>query len=513
MKTPLLLCILDGLGISSKNEGNAWSHATTPCLDRLNRQSPTSELITHGLRVGLPEGQMGNSEVGHLNIGAGSVVEQWLVRISNGLSKEYLENSQAFNEVFRKCTGKIHLVGLYSDGGVHSHSTHFKTLISALSSMSQSPLCLHLFTDGRDCSPRESINVINDLVSFNEEFENTSICTLSGRFYGMDRDNRWERTEKAYHTIVGNCSTEFTDPVSYIKSNYENDTTDEFIEPAKASTYEGIEQGDIIIFCNFRADRMRQIVNVFSNPEFNEFERSKKFPHQQEYCIGMTQYDARSPLKTLFMPQNIEHHLGSVLAENQLTQVRAAETEKYPHVTYFLSGGNETQLVGEERILASSPRDVTTYDEKPEMSAFELTEKLCSHLKSTPSDCYIVNFANCDMVGHTGDFKAAIKAVETVDSCLQQLLSLVVDEMGGSALVFADHGNAEQMVNYADGSPHTAHTCNPVPLYFVSKNKDQQSWKLSSGGALCDIAPTALEILGLKQPQQMTGRSLLIKES
>ena len=499
-KFPTLLCILDGLGLNPKSEGNAVHAAKKPTLDRLFKECPTTTLLTHGTRVGLPEGHMGNSEVGHLNIGAGRVVEQWLYRISRDLPKVIAET-----KLENKNT--VHVIGLFSQGGVHSDLSHMKILCEALLAKGAPKIQLHLISDGRDTSPNIFRKDLGELVPFLEKHPAIQIASVSGRFYAMDRDKRWERTEQAFRVIVngagdaiGSSPAEIT---KYIEASYAKSITDEFIEPRTTSGTK-ILPDETIVFFNFRADRMRQLVGAISQANFTEFDR-KTSAHKSDNILCMTSYDERFKLRALFEATSIKNHLGEAISKAGLSQLRTAETEKYPHVTYFLNGLIETPLTGETREMVASPKDVKTYDLKPEMSAHGVEEIVIKGLNSNNYDLIVANFANCDMVGHTGILSAATKAVEVVDGCLGRILEALATK-GGRALIIADHGNAEQMIDYDSGLPHTAHTTFPVPAILVGYD---QSTKLRDGGALCDVAPTVLNMLGLTQPTEMTGKSLI----
>lgn len=479
------MVILDGVGISPDSSGNAVALANTPNLDRLLREYPNATLITHSERVGLPEGQMGNSEVGHLNIGAGRVIEQWLVRINRELKERSFVNSHQWKEFLNK-GNRIHLIGLVSDGGVHSSVEHLKSLLDILPKDKE--ILVHAITDGRDTSPTSGLPLLKSL----ELPDNTKLVSIIGRYYAMDRDTRWERTKVAYDAILnkGNCSDLF----KVYEASYDGGVTDEFIKPIVATDYDGVREGDLVLYWNYREDRMRQIVKVLSVESFDSFER---IPFKDR-TLCFTDYDATFKLPVLFHPKDIQNTLGEVISKAGLSQLRVAETEKYPHVTYFLNGGEEIPFKGEDRVLIPSPRDVPTYDKKPEMSAYGVTDAVIEGFKKY--DLVVVNFANGDMVGHTGDLIAAIKAVETVDTCLGRILDNLGDR---EALIFADHGNCEVMIE--NGQPHTAHTTNPVPVILVTKEK----LTLRDGGALCDIAPTVLKRMGIQAPREMTGESLV----
>ena len=499
-----LVCILDGFGLNSKEEGNAVAQARKPNIDRLMRSCPMTTLITHGERVGLPDGQMGNSEVGHLNIGAGREVEQWLLRISRALKGEFLSSSSQWREFVSvaQSSPTIHVIGLYSSGGVHSHLNHLHLLIERLLKESKSEVRLHLFTDGRDVSPNSARDDIEALQQFLSDKPRCKISTICGRFYGMDRDKRWERTKKAYDLIVKGVGASESDPLDFLERSYAEGITDEFIEPGVVNSAP-VKEGDSIVFFNFREDRMRQIVRSLVVSDFDGFPREAT-PVKSQNILCFTDYDHTFHLPFLFEQLEIKNHLGEVVSSHGLRQLRVAETEKYPHVTYFLNGGIEKPYRGEDRVMVPSPRDVKTYDQKPEMSAAEVTQKVIEGISSRQYGLIVVNFANCDMVGHTGDLSAAVKAVETVDNCLGLIIG-ELEKINGVAVIFADHGNAEQMVNYSDGSPFTAHTTYPVPFIIFGHSTKT----LRQGGALCDVAPTVLQIMGISQPKEMTGQSLI----
>jgi 2,3-bisphosphoglycerate-independent phosphoglycerate mutase len=503
------LIILDGLGINPREEGNAVRQASTPCLDRLFESCPNATLTTHGKSVGLPEGQMGNSEVGHLNIGAGRVIKQSLVRIADDLNEKYLEMSDPFQrwKTHLAPESTIHLIGLMSDGGVHSHIDHLLKLIHLLGNLNK-PIKLHLITDGRDTSPTGGISYLEAVDHITKQFESVSIASICGRYFAMDRDKRWERVEVAYRTIMEGANQLHSSPFEFLSNRYSEEQTDEYIEPASFGDYQGIQTNDAAIFYNFRADRMRQFVRASVDPDFNHFPRSNIF--EKARVLTFTEYEKDFPLPCVFPAQTISDHIGAVIADRGLSQLRAAETEKYPHVTYFFNGGIEKQCPQEERILVPSPKDVATYDQKPEMSAYELTDAVLEKLKNEAFSFCVVNYANCDMVGHTGVLAAAIKAVETVDTCLHKLLEFL-QANGWCALVIADHGNAEQMIDYTTNEPHTAHTTYPVPIVLAAMPAEHplaNRPKLDPG-ALCDIAPTLLALMGIPKRESMTGRALI----
>jgi 2,3-bisphosphoglycerate-independent phosphoglycerate mutase len=499
-KAPTLLCILDGLGLNPNSKGNAVAAAKKPTLDRLFTECPWTTLATHGTQVGLPDAHMGNSEVGHLNIGAGRVVEQWLYRISRDLPRVIAGTTFETKQ-------PIHIIGLFSHGGVHSDLAHMKILCEALINKGAKKIQLHIIADGRDTPPMSVKKDLLELAPFLDKHREIQIASLSGRFYSMDRDKRWERTEQAFNTIAlghgKKIGPSVENVIKAIEQSYAQNISDEFIEPV-TTTGTQINKDDLVIFYNFRADRMRQIVAALCQDNFSGFARSNP-THERSKTLCMTSYDETFNLPCLFEATTINNHLGEVVSRSGLTQLRTAETEKYPHVTYFLNGLIEPPLPGESREMVPSPRDVKTYDLKPEMSAAGVEEIVVRGINSNKYDLIVVNFANCDMVGHTGIIAAATKAVEIVDGCLGRILEALANK-GGKALVIADHGNAEQMVDYETGLPHTAHTTFPVPAILFGYDK---STKLRAGGALCDVAPTLLQMLGVTQPAEMTGSSLL----
>jgi 2,3-bisphosphoglycerate-independent phosphoglycerate mutase len=504
----VVLLILDGLGLNEQREGNALALADTPCLDALFESKPWTTLRTDGSRVGLPEGQMGNSEVGHLNIGAGRVVEQPLVAISKKLSGEFLASSAAyFNFLSSTSGGAIHLMGLFSPGGVHSHQEHLFLLLNQLKKDFAGDIFLHLITDGRDTGPKSALSEVKNLEAhLSQSYPGVSIASLCGRFYAMDRDKRWERTEQAFKILSEAKGAHFPTASSAIEASYSQGVTDEFIEPVIIRPSPLLEN-DGIIFWNFREDRMRQIAAALGAKHFDGFARPRG-AHTLQKILCFSDYDPELNLAHIFGPHVISNFLGEVVAKAGLRQLRLAETEKYAHVTYFLNGGSEAKLWGEERIMVPSPRDVKTYDQKPQMSAWGVTEELIAAIKSKKFDLIVTNYANCDMVGHTGSLEATVKAVETVDSCLQRILETLKDYPEYVAIVTADHGNCEQMINPLDKTPHTAHTTFPVPLFILKGNGALEP---RAGGALCDLAPTILDVMGLDKPQEMTGSSLLVK--
>ena len=499
---PLLLMILDGFGIAPK-EGNAIAAANKPNLDRLFASNPITQIGASGLDVGLPDGQMGNSEVGHTNIGAGRIVYQELTRITKAIEDGPFFENEAFLsavENAKKNGSALHLIGLLSDGGVHSHITHLYGLLELAKRHGLTKVYVHALLDGRDVPPASGKDFVAACAEKMKEIGVGEIATVMGRYYAMDRDNRWERVEKAYSAMVYREGVQAADPVQAVADSYANDVTDEFVVPVVCEKGAPIQANDSVIFYNFRPDRAREITRTFVDPDFSGFERKNGFFPLTYVC--MTQYDATMPnVQVAFKPESLENTFGEYISQKGLKQLRIAETEKYAHVTFFFNGGVEKQYDGEDRILVKSPK-VATYDLQPEMSASEVTDKLVAAIESGKYDVIILNFANCDMVGHTGVFEAAVKAVEAVDTCVGRVTDAVAAQ-GGVTLITADHGNADRMVD-DDGSPFTAHTTNPVPFCVVGYD-----CKLREGGRLADIAPTMLQILGLPQPAEMTGKSLI----
>eukprot|EP01037_Dinobryon_pediforme_P001496 gene1496-1518_t len=495
-----MLVILDGWGCSSIKADNAVALASTPNFDRLWAANPHAQLRTSGLDVGLPDGQMGNSEVGHLNIGAGRVVMQDLPRIGNAIADGSIASLPAMRALIaalKASGGTCHLMGLLSPGGVHSHQDHAVALARVLADAGVSTVA-HVFMDGRDTPPRAGGGYLKQ---FQQALpEAVRIGTMSGRYYAMDRDKRWDRVSKAYCAIAEGQGASFADAGSTMDDAYGREVTDEFIVPAVIGGYRGMADGDAILCFNFRADRARELLGAFVEPEFDGFERKRVIRFAA--CVGMTRYsDELAPFMTaLFAPQTMDNLLGQVVAQAGLTQLRMAETEKYPHVTYFMNGGIEVANPGEDRVMVPSPK-VATYDLQPEMSAPELTDKAVAAIEAGTHDMILLNFANADMVGHSGILAAAIKAVETVDTCLGRIADAIAAR-GGALLVTADHGNAEMMRDPVTGQPHTAHTTNPVPVMLTNSPGPLHD------GRLADIAPTLLALLDLKQPAEMTGRAL-----
>lgn len=507
---PTMLMILDGWGIAAAGPGNAVQLARTPALDHLFQTCPHTRLFTSGDAVGLPEGVMGNSEVGHLNIGAGRVVYQDLLRIDKAIADGTFFNNPTMTTAMRRAVrtgGKLHLMGLVSDGGVHSQLTHLFALLDLAGHLGMKQVFVHVILDGRDTPPDKGVEYVRALEKYMSDNGCGRIATVCGRFYAMDRDTRWQRTEKAFRLYTEGLGVVHTDPVVGIEQSYRNGESDEFVKPIviaqdDGSPYALVEDGDTIVFFNFRADRARQLTSAFTETEFSGFARVKQ-PRLDDY-ICMTTYDEHFGLPVVFPPERLESILGSVVSEHGLRQLRIAETEKYAHVTYFFNGGEEKAFPGEDRCLIPSVRDVPTYDHKPEMSAVAVTEEVLQRIASDRYEFIVLNFANMDMVGHTGVLAAAIKACETVDGCVGRIVQAVTAK-GGALIITADHGNAETMLE-ENGKIHTAHTTNPVPLILVSEQHRRASLR---EGVLGDIAPTILELMGLDQPAQMTGKSLI----
>lgn len=505
MGKKVILTILDGWGISPSKEISAVDKANTPFVDSLYQKYPHATLRTDGMNVGLPEGQMGNSEVGHMNLGAGRIVYQDLVKINLAVEKDTLKNEPVLEQAFdyaKNNNKAVHFLGLVSDGGVHSHINHLKGLAKAANDYGITKKYVHAFTDGRDVDPHSGKAFIEDLQE-NFKTNNTKLASIVGRYYAMDRDQRWERIEKAYDLLVkGEAETYTENPSEILQKSYDEGVSDEFIKPICITENDKpvakIEEGDVVIFFNFRTDRGRQLTQALSQQDF-PMNDMKSLPL---YFVTMTKYDDTfKNVNVVFKKDNIKATLGEVLEYTGKTQIRAAETEKYPHVTFFFSGGREEPFRDEKRIMVNSPK-VATYDLQPEMSAYELRDKIVNEISEKSGDFICLNFANPDMVGHTGDFNAAVKACETVDECLKDVVT-EAEKQDYSVIVIADHGNSETMVN-PDGSPNTAHTTNPVP--FILVDKDVKSIK---DGILGDIAPTILDLMDIEKPDLMTQNSLL----
>ena len=508
--SPVVLVILDGWGYREATEGNALAAAKTPVMDSLWAAYPSTLIRTSGKDVGLPEGQMGNSEVGHLNIGAGRVVPQELVRISDAVEDGTIRENTALVQVCQKVKGrasKLHLVGLCSEGGVHSHLDHLLGLLDFAKSQGLSDVCIHAITDGRDTRPTDGVEAIQKIQDHIDKIGVGRITTLSGRYYAMDRDKRWDRVKQAYDVMTQDGSGDGRAVIEVLKASYESDITDEFVQPTRIAPG-ALEPGDGVIFFNFRPDRARQLTQALVDPAFNGFERDQIQPLT---FATFTQYEPSFPVLVAFEPQNLDNILGEVIARNGLLQFRTAETEKYAHVTYFFNGGLELPFDGEDRELVQSPM-VATYDRAPAMSAVAVTDVVIAAIAKRIYSLIVINYANTDMVGHTGNMEACVQAVETVDRCMGRLIESI-NKAGGTALITADHGNAEYMFD-EEGRPWTAHTTNPVPFILVEGEGLKipghgTDVVLRNDGRLADIAPTILEILRLPQPIEMTGRSLL----
>jgi 2,3-bisphosphoglycerate-independent phosphoglycerate mutase len=501
---PAVLLILDGWGYSESDDFNAIHAARTPVWDRLWQEHPHTLIGTAGADVGLPAGQMGNSEVGHLNLGAGRVVFQELTRVSRAVeSGEFFSNTaltQAIDKA-RAANGALHIFGLLSPGGVHSHEKHIHALVRMAVERGCEKVFMHAFLDGRDTPPRSAAPSLEALQKVMDEVGGGRIATIIGRYYAMDRDNRWERVQVAYDMLTqGSAEFEAADAQAALQAAYDRDETDEFVKATRIGDPAPIEDGDAVVFMNYRADRARELTRTFIEQDFDGFQR-EKVPRLSAY-VSLTEYNEEFLIPVAFPPERLSNGFGEYLAQNGRRQLRLAETEKYAHVTFFFNGGREEAFEGEERILVPSPK-VATYDLQPEMSAPEVTDNLVAAIESGDYDAIICNFANPDMVGHTGIYEAAVRAIETIDRCLGRIID-ALQRAGGELLITADHGNAEQMVDRETGQPHTAHTNNPVPLIYVGREAF-----LREDGALCDIAPTLLQIMGLEQPAEMSGRSLV----
>jgi len=492
--------ILDGWGTSPDPEVSAIEHAKTPFIDSLYDNYPSAELLTYGMHVGLPDGQMGNSEVGHMNLGAGRIVYQDLAKINKAVKANTLKDEPVLKKAFEHAitnNKSVHFLGLVSDGGVHSHIDHLKALITASDAAGVSNAYIHAFTDGRDVDPKSGKAFLEDLSAFCSD-KNAKLATIIGRYFAMDRDQRWERVKKAYDLLVHAKGTTYGTASEAMQESYAQGVTDEFIEPVVLDSNATVKEGDVIIFFNFRTDRGRELTQALSQTDFGEYDM-QKLPL---YYVTMTNYDdSFKKVQVVYDKANLDDTLGEVLSQNGKNQIRIAETEKYPHVTFFFNGGREAPFTGEARIMCDSPK-VATYDLKPEMSAFEIRDAIIPELQKQEADFVCLNFANPDMVGHTGVMEAAIKACEAVDQCANAVITSGL-ENGYTTLVIADHGNCDTMVN-PDGSPNTAHTTNPVPLILVDPDI-----KTIQNGVLGDIAPTVLKLLGVTQPEAMTQKALI----
>ena len=509
-KKPTVLMILDGYGLNDKTAGNAVAEANTPVMDKLMANCPFVRGNASGLFVGLPDGQMGNSEVGHLNMGAGRIVYQDLTKITKAIEDgDFFENP----ELVKACrnakeqNSALHLFGLVSDGGVHSHNSHIYGLLELAKRQGVSKVYVHCFLDGRDTPPASGKDYVQELVDKMAEIGVGEVATVMGRYYAMDRDNRWDRVEKAYNAMVKGEGVQADSAVEAVQQSYDKNETDEFVLPTvvmkNGAPTATIKDGDSVIFFNFRPDRAREITRTFCDDAFDGFDRGERV---KTTYVCFTEYDVTIPNKSVaFVKTEITNTFGEFLADHNMTQARIAETEKYAHVTFFFNGGVEEPNKGEDRILVKSPK-VATYDLKPEMSAFEVCDKLVEAIKSGKYDVIIINFANPDMVGHTGVEAAAVKAVEAVDTCVGRAVD-ALKEVNGQMFICADHGNAEQLIDEETGEPFTAHTTNQVPFILVNT----EGYGLREGGCLADIAPTLIELMGMEQPKEMTGKSLLIK--
>jgi len=507
---PVVLVILDGFGINPRKEFNAIANAATPNLDALLRDYPNSRLSMSGLDVGLPAGQMGNSEVGHMILGAGRIVYQDLTLIHKDIDEGTFYRNKVLLNALRQTKAKsdrLHLMGLLGDGGVHSHQRHMEAIMEMAKHERLGQVYLHLFLDGRDTPPSSGEQFMLDLNGKLPTFPNVKIATVSGRYYAMDRDKRWDRVEKAYVCLTAGIGKKATSALDAIRNSYKEKITDEFVLPTAIDGVvpEGlIRDGDGVIFFNFRADRARELTRALTDPDFSDFPRAPRV------ALGsyttMTQYDETFKFPVAYQPREIRKILGEMASQAGVRQLRIAETEKYAHVTYFFNGGEEKKFPGEERILIPSPKDVATYDLKPEMSARPVTEALVKYLREQAVGMVIANFANADMVGHTGNFEASVKAVEVIDECLGKVVEATLSKKG-RVIITADHGNIEQLIDYDTGKPHTAHTTNLVPVILV--DAEHRKCRLNQGTAI-DVAPTVMQLLGLAQPAEMTGHSLIV---
>ncbi|MGG7620679.1 2,3-bisphosphoglycerate-independent phosphoglycerate mutase [Bacillus coreaensis] len=509
-KSPVALIILDGFALRGERMGNAVAQSNKPNFERFWNSYPHAQLIASGEAVGLPEGQMGNSEVGHLNIGAGRIVYQSLTRVNVSIREGEFERNETFlnaiNHVKKNGTN-LHLFGLLSDGGVHSHIQHLFALLKLAAQEGVKNVYVHAFLDGRDVAPQSAGDFIKQAEEKMKEYGVGQFATISGRYYSMDRDKRWERVEKSYRAMVYGEGPAYSNAMDVVEDSYNNGIFDEFVLPSVLKKENGepvatISDNDAVIFYNFRPDRAIQISNTFTNKDFRSFDRGDKHPQHLNF-VCLTHFSETVDGYVAFEPTNLDNTLGEVLSQNNLSQLRIAETEKYPHVTFFMSGGREAEFPGEKRILINSPK-VATYDLQPEMSAYEVTDALVKEIEEDNFDAIILNFANPDMVGHSGMLEPTIKAIETVDECLGRIVDLIIKK-GGTAIITADHGNADEVVTL-EGNPMTAHTTNPVPV-IVTK----EGIELREDGILGDLAPTMLELLNVAQPAEMTGKTLLKK--
>ena len=508
---PVILIILDGFGINPRREGNAIANASTPHLEALLKNYPNSRLSMSGVDVGLPAGQMGNSEVGHMILGSGRIVYQDLTLIHKDIEDGTFYKNPVLLDALRRTkanSNRLHLLGLLGDGGVHSHQRHMEAIIEMAGREQVDAVYLHLFLDGRDTPPNSAEQFVLDLDDKLKSHPNVQIATVMGRYYAMDRDKRWDRVEKAYLCLTEGVGNKAASVLETIRKSYKDNITDEFVLPTviDSGIPEGlIRDGDGVIFFNFRADRARELTRAFTDDDFREFSRRGRL--DLATYTTMTQYDETFKVPIAYTPREIRRILGEVASESGLRQLRIAETEKYAHVTYFFNGGEEKKFPGEERILIPSPRDVATYDLKPEMSAREVTESLVKYLREQDVGLVIANYANADMVGHTGNFEASVRAVEVIDACLGKVVDAAMGKKG-KVIITADHGNIEQLIDYDTGMPHTAHTTNPVPVILI--DEERRKCRLQQGTGI-DIAPTLLQLLKLPQPKEMTGHSLIVE--
>ena len=509
MSGPVVLVVLDGYGVGDGGPADATEAAHAPFLADAAISHPMASIEASGEAVGLPPGQMGNSEVGHMTMGAGRIIEQDLTRIGRAFRNAPAGEQRAIRTLFEdleKNGGTLHLMGLVSDGGVHSHVDHLEAILQA-AGRAKIPTAVHVFLDGRDVPPRSGLAYVKALMP-HVEAADAQIATVSGRYYAMDRDSRWDRISETYHAIVCREGLVAVDAVSAVEAAYARGENDEFVKPTTIEGGRALQDGDAVFFFNFRADRARQLTNALTGARaelFAEELERRAVPRLADY-LCMTEYDAAFDLKTAFSPEIPSQVLGEVVSAAGLSQLRMAETEKYAHVTFFFNSGIEHPFPDEDRVLIPSPRDVATYDHRPEMSALQVTQTLMSRIEGGDYAFVLVNYANPDMVGHTGVMDAAVKAVETIDSCLEKLAALVL-EQGGQMLITADHGNCELMLDPKTGEPHTAHTTNPVPIHWITRDA---AHRLLRDGTLADLAPTVLDLLGMEAPEEMTGRSLIV---
>jgi 2,3-bisphosphoglycerate-independent phosphoglycerate mutase len=508
-KSPVAIIILDGFGCRKETKGNAVAQAKKPNFDRLWEKYPHAQLLASGEAVGLPEGQMGNSEVGHMNIGGGRIVYQNLTRVNIAIREGEFEKNETFLGAIdhvKKNGTNLHLFGLLSDGGVHSHIDHMFALLKLAADQGVEKVYVHAFLDGRDVGPQTAKSYIQQTLDKMKEYGVGEFATISGRYYSMDRDKRWERVEKSYRSMVYGEGPSYTDPLELVEDSYQHGIYDEFVLPSVITKEDGtpvatIQDNDAVIFYNFRPDRAVQISNTFTNKDFRSFDRGPKHP-KDLYFVCLTFFNESVDGYVAFKATNLDNTLGEVLSQHGLKQLRIAETEKYPHVTYFMSGGREEKFPGEERILINSPK-VATYDLQPEMSAYEVTDALLKEIQADHFDAILLNFANPDMVGHSGKLEPTIKAIEAVDECLGKVVNLIL-EKGGTAIITADHGNSDEVVTL-EGKPMTSHTTNPVPVIVTKSGVELHD------GILADLAPTMLDLLGIEPPKEMTGKSIITK--